>query len=306
MTVNPRTARAVYQQIQGMGLDSFELGLHHPEKGMILRPWNRLALETALPWLRYMNATGHHIYIRPTASLGLVLLDDLDHCAIARLSRDGLAPAAIVETSPANYQCWLRLVVNRERKTISPKLIRAVCLGLAETYGGDPNSADWRHFGRLAGFTNRKPCHWRAGRYPFVLLREATGAVAVEGHAWLLRAKRRLAQEGRARGKTEVAAPRISVVTRGTGSYRQFLDHLLAVNASKAWASAPDWSRVDFMVARAMLGSGQQPEAVMAALRSGSPGIESRKKGHLEDYLNRTVNKALAALPFSRQRPTAW
>jgi RepB DNA-primase from phage plasmid len=26
---------------------------------------------------------------------------------------------------------------------------------LAEYFGGDPSSADWRHFGRLADFTNR-------------------------------------------------------------------------------------------------------------------------------------------------------
>src|SRR6185295_489128 len=47
---------------------------------------------------------------------------------------------------------------------------------LAERFGGDKGAADWRHFGRLAGLTNRKPKH-RAedGRYPFVHLVQATG-----------------------------------------------------------------------------------------------------------------------------------
>jgi hypothetical protein len=37
-------------------------------------------------------------------------------------------------------------------------------------------SADWRHFGRLAGFTNRKEKHWQTdGYFPYVRLVEAPG-----------------------------------------------------------------------------------------------------------------------------------
>ena len=44
---------------------------------------------------------------------------------------------------------------------------------MAARYGGDPNSIDWRHFGRLAGFTNRKPQYVdKAERYPFVKIDE--------------------------------------------------------------------------------------------------------------------------------------
>jgi len=39
----------------------------------------------------------------------IALLDDLDRPAILRLKSDGLAPATIVETSPGNYQAWLRV-----------------------------------------------------------------------------------------------------------------------------------------------------------------------------------------------------
>ena len=47
---------------------------------------------------------------------------------------------------------------------------------LAKRFGGDLSSADWRHFGRLAGFTNRK--HERVlpnGLGPFVRLRQCEG-----------------------------------------------------------------------------------------------------------------------------------
>ena len=34
---------------------------------------------------------------------------------------------------------------------------------LAAAYGGDPASTDWRHLGRLAGFTNQKPARRTSG-----------------------------------------------------------------------------------------------------------------------------------------------
>ena len=49
---------------------------------------------------------------------------------------------------------------------------------LAKRFGGDLSSADWRHFGRLAGFTNRK--HERVlpnGLGPFVRLRQCEGKI---------------------------------------------------------------------------------------------------------------------------------
>jgi len=45
-------------------------------------------------------------------------------------------------------------------------------------FGGDLSSADWRHFGRLAGFTNRKPERLLAnGLAPFVRLRQCEGKI---------------------------------------------------------------------------------------------------------------------------------
>jgi hypothetical protein len=47
---------------------------------------------------------------------------------------------------------------------------------LARRFGGDPSGTDWRHFGRLAGFTNQKPKRrLRSGLPPFVRLHECEG-----------------------------------------------------------------------------------------------------------------------------------
>jgi hypothetical protein len=49
---------------------------------------------------------------------------------------------------------------------------------LARRFGGDPSSADWRHFGRLAGFTNQKPKRrLQTGLPPFVACMNARGAL---------------------------------------------------------------------------------------------------------------------------------
>jgi hypothetical protein len=49
---------------------------------------------------------------------------------------------------------------------------------LAERYGGDLGSADWRHFGRLAGFTNPKPSpRLASGLQPFARLLEFSGQI---------------------------------------------------------------------------------------------------------------------------------
>jgi len=57
----------------------------------------------------------------------------------------------VIETSPSNFQAWLchGQILPKQVSTIAARL-------LASRFGGDPASADWRHYGRLAGFTNRK------------------------------------------------------------------------------------------------------------------------------------------------------
>jgi hypothetical protein len=81
-----------------------------------------------------------------------------------------------VETSPGNFQAWLKHgeMLDEAVSTRAAKL-------LAERYGGDLGSgADWRHFGRLAGFTNPKPNRRLAsGLQPFARLLEASRQVTV-------------------------------------------------------------------------------------------------------------------------------
>jgi chorismate mutase len=95
----------------------------------------------------------------------------LDHPHEVPCRLEGFTPAVVVETSPGNFQAWLNhgQVLPKQLSTLAART-------LAERFVGDSGAADWRHFGRLAGLTNRKPKH-RAedDRYPFVHLIQATG-----------------------------------------------------------------------------------------------------------------------------------
>jgi hypothetical protein len=86
----------------------------------------------------------------------------------------GSHPALVLETSPGHFQAWLK-----QHEALDQESSTAVARFLAGMFDGDIKSADWRHFGRLAGFTNRKPQYQSAstGLYPYVRLLGAEGAV---------------------------------------------------------------------------------------------------------------------------------
>jgi hypothetical protein len=125
-----------------------------------------------LRWFRRENAGGAEIFVRPSGANALTLIDDLDRKRIDDMRRNGFEPALIVETSPGNFQVWLNhgLVIQ------DPSLSSLAAKELARRFCGDPSSAGWLHFGRLAGFTNQKLKRRLAtGWPPFVVLREKSG-----------------------------------------------------------------------------------------------------------------------------------
>jgi len=165
----------IHRQLCAMGYGLFDLGVFRPDGRMLLREgWKSERVEAALNWLRHENARGAHIFIRPHGVHTLSLIDDLNSEAIIRMIEDGFQPALVVETSPGNFQVWVnhgRVLSGRGLSTLAAK-------ELARRFGGDPSSADWRHFGRLAGFTNQKPKRrLENGLQPFVRLYECRGCI---------------------------------------------------------------------------------------------------------------------------------
>ncbi len=170
----PVTETVVLAQLKAMGCEVFDIGVLRQSGRMLLRErWAQQQIVAAVPWLKHENARGAHIFVRPHGEHALSLLDDLSTDAVMSMEASGFEPAVLVETSPNNFQAWLNhgRILNRELST-------RVAKDLASRFGGDPSSADWRHFGRLAGFTNQKP-HRRLdnGFSPFVRLKSSAGRI---------------------------------------------------------------------------------------------------------------------------------
>ncbi|MES1026622.1 RepB family DNA primase [Gloeocapsa sp. BRSZ] len=286
------TYLAVRRQLEGMRCESYEVGIYDREAGKMLpRVWTREQVLKSVPFLKKKNADGLNIYIRPQGSKGLILLDDIGLGTLDQMDREGLNPAAIIETSPQNYQAWVRLSL----EPIPTEVATAAAKLLAERYKGDPASADWRHYGRLAGFTNCKPEYNR----PFVHSHRCNGQMAVEAS--------KLIAEAIEISEWYKSTPKpVSTIQRSSKSkidpmafYRQDYDRLLVKFPN------PDESSFDYMIACNMLRKGYSTTEVEEAIRQGSPDLDTRKKGHVEDYITRTVQKAAtkaAATPKPPQK----
>jgi hypothetical protein len=275
-----------------------DIGIRDGHQGkMMQRLWTPEEVLTHTAWLKRMNAKGNDIYVRPAGEHGLVLVDDLKPEAIDRLKGHGFNPAIVTETSPGNLQAWLKL----SQDPIEARHRTLVAQEFARNFGGDLNSADAQHYGRLAGFTNQKPPRrLETGLPPYVLLRAWSGQVIAKAQDLLTQVDRFLdLQDARREQQTRLMAIHTAGVEKRAPWGRKTALEPVAEYRRQAqgletrYGPAPDWSKLDWMIATAMAGSGHYtlPEITQAIVQ-GSPNLATRKPGHLEDYAQRTVEKA--------------
>lgn len=251
-----RTRRAIGQTLDALPCDQYVIGVRDAKTGkMMQRTWDRAQVEKSTRWLKRQNALGSDIYIRP-ASDNYVLVDDLSAAQLAKLRTMGFDPALVTETSKDNHQAWIRLEgVTPEERTVLGR-------GLAQLVGGDPASAGREHFGRLPGFTNTKPSRTLDnGFQPFVLVREAVGALATKAKE-LVQWARDTVDDNRKRAAiiattaTPEFGPSPWTTPRGN-AVDQFQAHAKAFHDKAVKAGDPvDWSKIDFKAAQSMYANG--------------------------------------------------
>jgi hypothetical protein len=302
---------ALRRQLAALPCHLYEVRLIHSSSRQSypgVRQWTAFQLSdpATVGFLRIRNREGHDVYFRPYAgdrNAGYILLD-LDQPVagiLAHLRAQGHEPCVVVETSPGRLQAWIRV----SHEPLLPALATRIAKQLAETYGADRASADWRHLGRLAGFTNRKPRRRRVdGLAPWVKLIHAHACLAGARAALLelaaaeLAAYRAPSPPGRATLPLYAAADPLPSTGLDSaalaGLYRGALNRLRIRDRYPA----PDWSIADRWVARELLATGTDLALVAALLRHGSPGFP-RHHADPEDYLRRTLR---CATLFSRAR----
>ena len=273
------------------------------------RLWTAIQLGHAatVRLLRMRNHEGCDIYVQPYTEHGnagyiLVDLDRTNPAVIESMRANGHDPCVVLQTSAGHLQAWIHLSTS----PLEPAVATAAGKQLARIYGGDLASTDWRHLGRLAGFTNQKPQRRSPGGYaPWVKILHAHPGLARNADG-LLRSVIQLPAltQGASPEKPCACAGRLPntlppsiAAAEATQIYQGWIER---------WRIAerfpqPDWSIVDFRIARQLLSQGTPADQVRAILQLASPHFP-RRHADPDAYLRRTV--ARAAFPASRR--TVW
>lgn len=304
---------AIRRQLAAMGQDLYLVRLiHHATRTAFPgeRLWTaaQVAQESTVRFLRIRNREGCDVYVQPYAdnrNAGYILLD-LDHtdaaAALERMRVNGHQPCVVLQTSPGHLQAWIQV----SAVSLEPATATAIARQLAHAYGGDLASADWRHVGRLAGFTNQKPLRRQDNGYaPWVRLLHAQAGLATNGASLVQAAGqqiRGLPSAVTATGASprrctrELGIPASGSLSTAGDIYQAWLRRLQIPQRFPH----PDWSIADKWIAKELLRRGTPVADVADVLRGGSPGFP-RSHADPQNYLRRTLERAfreLAGKPF--------
>jgi hypothetical protein len=257
-------------------------------------------LHTAIiKFLRIRNREGFDVYIHPyeydqNAGYILLDLDSTDAGVVHRMRDHGHDPCVVLQTSPGHLQAWIRV----RASPLEPCIATAIARQLARDYHGDPASADWRHVGRLAGFTNQKPARrTMLGYAPWVKIVHAHPVLAPNAKALLESALKLCGPSWRGESSSppDTSLPTSTLAPISTSKANQIYRNCLRRWRINERFSSPDWSIVDLWVAKYLLSQGLPATQVEDIVRHGSPQFP-RHHGDPNDYLRRTL--ARAAFPF--------
>jgi hypothetical protein len=295
--------RAIRRQLAAMPHDLFLIRLiHHatrrPFPGERLWTSTQLLNPATVRFLRIRNREGCDIYLWPYAgnqNAGYILLD-LDHAppsVLETMRANGHEPCVVLQTSPGHLQAWIHVSM----LPLEPASASALGKHLARIYGGDLASTDWRHLGRLAGFTNQKPQRRTASGYaPWVKVLYARAGLASAAEA-LLQSLMSLPAATERRSHDAVARHQSDHTVTPPHAAPSNMSAARAVEIYQSWIyqwriterfTQPDWSIVDLWIARKLLSQGMAAEQVQNVLRLASPQFP-RRHTDPNNYLRRTV-----------------
>lgn len=282
-----RTFVAVQRQLKAFNVARYEIGLFHREQDQMLpRLWSASDIIKAIGYLKSMNMKGYDVFIRPEGSQGFIFFDDLSLAKIEQLKSDGLAPALIIESSPMNFHGWIKV----SDSPIPEALATAIAKNIAQQYNGDKDSADWRHYGRLAGFTNRKDKHIQAnGRQPFVLLNSYNGRLAQNSAQVIEQGLKSLESLQEQQLARKVSLQNREVDPNLKDAFQFYQSELLGLESR--YGSNLDCSRADWMIVNKMITKGYSKASIVEAMEQCSPALDNRLN-HSDNYIEITIKKA--------------
>jgi hypothetical protein len=286
------TLQAMRRQLAAMPCDYYQIRLIH---GSSRRPfpgdrvWSAVQLTrgATVAFLRLRNREGYDVFFHPFAgdrNAGYILID-LDRAEdqiVETMSANGHEPCVVLRTSSGHLQAWVRV----SQTPLEPVVATSVAGHLAALYGADRASADWRHCGRLAGFTNQKPARRQPGGYaPWAILLFAQPRLATQAASLLETTPPRFPPARPCPLPTSMPGS-----LTPAGARKVYSRWLLRLQIPQRF-SPPDWSIADLWIAHRLLCCRIPAEQIQAVLRLGSPGFP-RRHSDPEDYLRRTLARA--------------
>lgn len=267
------------------------------KKDGVTRGFTPQEIEQRTPEMQRLQRRGENLYYTPLSDKKHhILIDDMNREKLERLIKDGYQPAAVLESSPGNYQAIITVqkLGTPHDRDVGNRLSDA----LNREYG-DPKLSGAIHPHRAPGYENRKPKHQREdGSYPQVRLlkaerRECVKALALSSQidAEYQRQAAAKAQQqtlSKAKPALELAAASGSAVDAYQRHYRDVL--------KRQRGGGVDLSRVDSMIAVRMRVTGHDQAAIEGAIRQCAPATREKDEGRdWSDYAQRTARYAYSA-----------
>jgi len=228
-------------------------------------------------YLKAENANGRHILMQPADESQYLLADDLCWERVCRQHRqkNGIWKRGrmVVETSPHNYQVWIRSL-----RQLSLAEKRYWLKRLGSDPGADPNN----RWGRCPGFRNRKDKHRSAcGNYPLARL------------IWIDWTR-------------EAQIPRINL----EASVTEFIPHQPSRgevcrknNVRRSYYDRDNESATDFSYALALARRGHDEDEIRSRILSERTNWGNhRGRGRIDLYLDRTIKKAKMIIEQTRNQ----
>jgi hypothetical protein len=203
-----------------------------------------------------------------------VFIDDIPVDKIAELPKG----AVVVQTSSQKFQAHIPL-----SEPVSSEKAAEIQKTLAVMYGGDIASTDVYHLRRMPGFRN-----WK---YPEPVY-AGIAYVQTEGQTLdVVLANAKQVQKQFSNWQKQLTRY-LSANTPKVQEEAQEIVRTMAGKWDTLYEQKQDPSSADFSWCLACFQRGYDPQAIAVALLEVSRDLATRKQGHIEDYVNRTVSKA--------------
>lgn len=222
-----------------------------------------------------------------------ILIDDVTPENLKKLLADGYLPAAVIMSSPNNFQCILnvpKLDVRYDRE-IGNKLMREL-----NTKYGDPKIAGSVHPHRVPGTHNCKDKHrQKDGTFPEVQLIAAVKRTCFKS----LKRTTELLEEAKIEEKRREENLRKAMQSRNPASgtlspYDAYRVH--AADLIGHYGQVSNWSVLDAKVAERMYVTGYSLSEIASGITSGSPDVrpaDQKGKHNWLDYGKKTAQYLL-------------